>query len=626
MGRGRIFFIINMILILCFGTVSAQAQVSPVDSLVNAGDSLRRLYCFEESLAAYGKALEAVSDTSSMWQDSTRIMVINDLILLAENGKNMTGFVYNPSVVAKHKFSKDDFFLYYPLKDRSWRAVPNQLDSASGPYSSAIYAPADAETIYFSAADREGIRNIYMTEQGDSLWTVPSLINEHLTSASDEIYPMLSHDGKSLYFASSGLYGVGGYDLYVSQWDEESNDWSVPVNMGFPYSSPADDFLLAGSEDGRYTLFASDRECQPDSVWVYVLEADNMPVRSEMTDPSELAELARMQVSSGMGVSEEVKSDIPENADTRRYMDKMAQVRTLRDSISAYENALTEYRERYSFVESENEKNRLADLILSKESHIPEFQARLEEAMRDLQEIEMDFLFSGVVIDADKLLVEAEREVVGEDVGYAFSKMTSGEPLSLDIERPEPEFDFSFRILDTAQFVSDVTIPEGIVYQIQVFSTTIKATEKALKGLCPVFETRSASGRYIYRVGLFNEYKDVLANLNAVKRVGFRNAYIVGYVDGKEMSVNKVRTEEKERKDVVTELYSVSIIPTGGVVDSVMLDGIRQQAAGRDLTRQDGGLIVGPFNNKSQAVALVEFVEVMGYGDARIEKFENITQ
>jgi hypothetical protein len=484
----------------------------------------------------------------------------------------------------------------------------------------------EAEKIYFSAPDKGGIRNIYVTELGDSLWTIPSLINEHLTSAADEIYPMISQDGKHLYFASQGLYGVGGYDLYVSEWDEDNGDWAVPVNMGFPYSSPANDFLLTSGEEGKYTLFASDRDCHEDSVWLYVIEADNMPVRVEVSDPVELATLAQMRVDSGVEGkkgSNDVKSDIPENADTRRYMDKMAQVRALRDSISAYEDVLSAYRERYSIVESETEKNRLAELILSKESHIPEFQARLEEAMKDLQDIEMDFLFSGVVIDADKLLVEAEREVVGEDAGYAFAKMTMGEPLSLDIERPEPEFDFSFRILDTAQFVTDVTIPDGIVYQIQVFSTNQPATVKALKGLCPVFETRSASGRYVYRVGLFNEYKDVLANLNAVKRVGFRNAYIVGYVDGKEMSVNKVRTEEKTRKEASSELYRVSVIPTGGVVDSVMIEGIRQQAAGKDVARQDGGLIVGPFNNKSQAIALVEFVEVMGYGDAKIEQIEN---
>ena len=617
--RQKIF--LNIFLLLLFAAPSLEAQVFSVDSLVTLGDSLRKEYRFEESLSAYSKALEMATDTLIV-KDSTLSITISDRILLSENGRSMTGFVYSPSVVARHMFSKEDVFLYYPLKDRSWRPVPNQLDSLSDTYAKALYAPAESEEIYFSAPDEDGIRNIYKTEKVDSLWTLPALINEPMTSAADEIYPMLSQDKKHLYFASKGLYGVGGYDLYVSSWDEESGDWSVPVNMGFPYSSPADDFLMTASEDGKYMFFASDRDCPADSVWVYVIEEENMPVRSEVSDPVKLKSLATLEVKRGVEKAEEVKSEIPENADTKKYMDKMAQVRALRDSISAYEDALSEYRERYSIVESDNEKNRMADLILSKESCIPEFQASLEEAMKELQEIEMDFLFSGLVIDPDKLVDEAEREIVSEDAAYVFSRMTMGEPLSLEIERPEPEIDYSFRILDTAQFVSDVTIPDGIKYQIQIFTVSKPATIKSLKGLCPVFETRSASGRYIYRVGLFNEYKDVLSHLNTVKRLGFRNAYIVGYVDGDELSVNKVRAIEKERKEAAAEFFNVIVIPSGPS-DAVMLEGIRQQSSGRDVAKGDGKLIVGPFNNRAQAVALVEFVEVMGYGDAIIEKLEN---
>ena len=175
--------------------MAAHAQTSQVDSLLSRGDSLRRAYCFEKSLDAYAEALDVASDTTLAPTDTSLVMMISDRILLSENGRNMTGFVYQPTVVARHKFSKEDFFLYYPLKDRSWRAVPNQLDSLSGPYSRAVYAPADASSIYFSAPDKNGIRNIYMTEMGDSLWTVPALINEHMTSAADEVYPMLSQVG-----------------------------------------------------------------------------------------------------------------------------------------------------------------------------------------------------------------------------------------------------------------------------------------------------------------------------------------------------------------------------------------------------------------------------------------------
>ena len=254
---------------------------------------------------------------------------------------------------------------------------------------------------------------------------------------------------------------------------------------------------------------------------------------------------------------------------------------------------------------------------------MPLLQSRLDNAVKELQKVEMDFLFSGVVIDPDKLLAEAEREIVTENPDYVFSKMNMGEPLTLEMEKPEPKFDYSFKILDEAQMAEDMTIPEGIVYQIQIFSASNKASISSLKGLSPVFEIRSSSGRYIYRVGLFNSYSDVLSHLNRVKRLGFRSAYIVGYVDGKEMSVAKVRTVESERKKAQASLYRVMIVPAGGDPDSSVMSGIRQQSGGKDMARVEGGFIVGPFDNKKEAMALVEFVVIMGYGDAELEVIQN---
>ena len=626
MKKSQTFFLnIIVAFLMPFAAPGLQAQSMVIDSLLCKGDSLRQNYMFEESISVYTEALAALGDSLSTHQDSLLKLKVSDRLLLSENGRNMTRFVYSPAVLARHKFSLDDFFLYYPLKDRSWRNVPAQLDSFPDKYSKAIYAPAEDNVIYYSATDQDGIRNIYRTSFADTLWTLPTLLNEQMTSASNEIYPIVSEDGKYMYFASEGLYGVGGYDLYVSEWDEDANDWSVPKNMGFPYSSPANDFLLVNSPDSRYTLFASDRGCSGDSVWVYVLEYDNMPIRSAMEDPSDLCRLSFLEpaVSKKNGVSADVKSDIPENVDTRRYMDKMAQVRALKDSISFCESSLGDLREKYTLSEVESEKQKLVAQILYNESQLPGLQERLDVAVRELQKVEMDFLFSGVVIDPDKLLAEAEREIVTESPDYVFSKMNMGEPLTLEMQEPESKFDYSFKILEQAQMAEDMTIPAGIVYQIQIFSTGNKASIASLKGLSPVFETRSASGRYIYRVGLFNTYSDVLSHLNKVKKVGFRSAYIVGYVDGKELSVSKVRAAESERKKTVSVLYRVKIIPAGGESDGAVMAGIRQQAGGKDIARVDGGLIVGPFENKTEALSLVEFVKVMGYGAAELETIQN---
>lgn len=607
--------------LFCVSAVST-AQERRVDSLAALGDSLHSEYCFSRALEVYGQALEELQDSVLTVEDSLLKAAVKDKMLLSENGRNMTSFADTPTVVAKHRFALSDFFLYYPLQDQSWRPVPNQLDSLGGDFARAIYAPEESTTLYYSSSDQESIRNIYMTEQVDTLWTIPSLLNEQMTSASDEIYPMLSPDGKEMYFASKGLYGAGGYDLYVSEWDEDQKDWSIPLNMGFPYSSPADDFLFVNTDDGNYTIFASNRDCPSDSVWVYVLEFNNMPVRKAVDDPKELKAIADLNPQADeerINAKTGVEADIPENQDTERYMAKMSEVRALRDTINLYTEQLDSKRSLYALSTDEDEMVALTNEILAKEAVLPHFRDSLEKAVAQLQKIEMEFLFKGVVIDPDKLLAKADQEVVGEATSYTFSKRNFGAPFKLDFMKPEVKFDYSFKILPVGCFAEDNTIPDGIVYQIQIFSSANKAGVKSLKGLSPVFERKTVSGKYVYRVGLFSTYKDVLSNLNAVKKVGFRTAFIVAYIDGKEVSVSKARTAEADKNNHPT-FYEVQIVFAEGDMDAATAEEVRMYSDGKDIakmTSPEGMTIykVGPYTDKGKADQLVAFVKEMGIGD-----------
>ncbi len=601
--------------------LNAQQQ-QKIDSLLLQGDLLRASYRFDQSIDTYYEAMDIAEDSTFMLTDSLQRMKISDRILLSENGKNMAAFAGKPVVVAKHRFPVKDFFLYYPLPDRSWRKTPNQLDTLPGSrFRQALYAPDDASEIYYSAQDTDGIGNIYMTERQDTAWTYPALLNENVTSASNEIYPMLSPDGKSLYFASEGLYGVGGYDLYVSEWDEENNEWSVPVNMGFPYSSPADDFLFVNTPDGEHTIFASNRDCTADSVWVYVLEFDGMPVRHAAESPEELQELAALDpvdAKERMDGASAINTDIPENIDIQRYLDKMTEVRSLRDSISRQGALLDGDRNRFAMSEDDQERSRLTGEILRREAAIPKLQDSLDRAASQLQKIEMEFLFSGVVIDPDKVMAAADREVVGEATSYTFTKMSLGDRLELKLMDPPVVFDYTFKILPEGQFALDNTIPDGIVYQIQIFSSGVKATVKSLKGLSPVFERRNSNGNYVYRVGLFNSYKDVLSHLNSVKKAGFRSAFIVAYINGQEVSVSKARTQESQ-KSKSSALYEVRVSPSSGELDGAMTEGINQQSGGKDIARietEEGvTYIIGPYADKEEAEKLAGFIRAMGIGE-----------
>lgn len=582
--------------------------IIPASRLIEKADSLRMKYDFDGAIAA----LEQAGKHSP---DSIENIGIANSMMLAQNAKNMLGYCSKPVVVAKQKFSIKDFFLFYPLPDKSWRPLPNPLDSlAESDFPKAVYVPENTETLYYSAKDIDGIRNIYRTDYKDSIWTVPSLVNEQMTSLSDEIFPMLSADGKSLYFSSKGLYGMGGYDIYVSNWNSELNDWDMPINMGFPYSSPYDDFLFINTPDGRYSMFASNRETSADSVYIYVLEFDRMPVRKSIQDKEELIKIVSLDPVSDPARIDNVSAvsgTIPDNADTRRYTEKMNQVRALRKMIDMKGNSIDESRNTLASAEPQDKKD-IAEAILKKEAELQVLQDSLSQVSRQLQKIEMEFLSGGIMIDPQKMQEEADREVVGASSAYTFSRSAMGAPFNMQVARPKTEFDYSFQILPVGRFAENNTLPKGLVYQIQIFSTSSKVNESQLKGLSPVFWRMSPSLRYTYCAGIFTKYEDVLSNLNKVKKAGFRNALIVAFDNGELITLKKARELEKTDR----QLYHIRIYTSDGLpLGEAAISSVHAiTTADFSKVSENGEMyyILGPYNSKAEAEEVAGHLKAIG--------------
>ena len=614
MGK-RIFFLAVLILL------SGHFASAQTDSLVRYGDALHKAYDFEEASAVFQQIL----DSLDVVEDSVMVKDVRERLRMSENGKNMSRFVQVPQAAGKRRLPKEAFFLAYPLEDRSWRALPNVLDAENGhEFAKSLYAPDWNDVLYYSAEGPSGTRDIMMTMLDDTVWTVPVPVEELSDPSADEIYPILSPDGKTMFFASDGLYGVGGYDLYKSVWDDQRKRWSAPQNMGFPYSSPADDFLYVESEDGDYVLFASNRECGMDSVYVYAIRYEDYPIHAPMTDPFELQELA--QVNPPLAeTEEETVADIPDNELTIKYMAKMDEVRVLRDSIAATSSSLETLRNEYVFGNDPAERARLTNEILQLETRIPSLQRALDKASSELGAIEMEFLKEGIFLNMD--MQKEEEGPVADMPEYDFRMRSMGDSLDIAVLVPEVKFDYTFRIGQEAVFAEDQNIPNGIVYQVQLFSGGRKATVAELKGLTPIYEHRTPSGMYTYRAGLFRAYEEVVKAAEQIRRRGFRDAYIAAFIDGKEVSVVSARTEEAKRNNQVI-LYEVRIIPESGELDSAVVEGMVRLAMGKDIARveaEDGTqvFIVGPFDNKAMAEELASYVRSKTVGKVSCEMLGN---
>ncbi len=593
-------------IIFIFALFLSHSASAQVDSLLRVAESHHKNYRFDDAVDAYDLALDCMEDTSVI-VDSAVLSLINDKLLLSENGSNMSRFVRKPKVVAKRKFSLDEFHLYYPVENKGWRELPNSLDSDdSDPFVRALYAPDWNDVHYYSAKDENGVRSIFVTQLQDTIWTAPIKVEELSSSSSNEIFPMLSPDKKVMYFASDGMYGLGGYDLYRSEWNDEEGKWSMPQNMGMPFSSPEDDFLYVDSEDEKYSVFASTRGCSKDSVWLYAIEYEKYPLHSPVQDPEDLLELSLMNPQAKAKQKEEpssAKDDL-----TGGYMAQMDGVRALKDSMTVVSSELDQLRMDLAFSNDEAERFELSADILELEKKIPALQKELDVARAELQKTESEFLKKGIFINP------SEEEVVEEELPhYEFVRLSAGSPLELNIAVPEEKFDYSFKVLEEAVFAEDQTLPPGIVYQIQILGGSHKVGLSSLKGLSPVYEHRSPSGMYIYRVGRFSTYNEALSCVYKVRELGFRSAYLCAFENGVEITVAKARTMQEQLKGGFS-LCEVLIVPDNGELAPGVADLIDSLAIGKDIKRtemEDGTQVfsVGPFDNQAEAEEIMSAVK-----------------
>jgi peptidoglycan-associated lipoprotein len=83
-------------------------------------------------------------------------------------------------------------------------------------------------------------------------------LGSEINTAGDELFPFLAND-TTLYFASDGLGGFGGLDIYVS-YKDKSGKWSAPKNMGAPFNTNRDDFGIIFNYNNQKGYFCSNRE------------------------------------------------------------------------------------------------------------------------------------------------------------------------------------------------------------------------------------------------------------------------------------------------------------------------------------------------------------------------------
>ena len=172
----------------------------------------------------------------------------------------------------------------------------------------------------------EGGTDLYVSYKVGESWSRPQNLGRVLNTIENELYPYLHYDG-TLYFASKGHNGFGGFDIFFTK--QIDGKWMPPQNLGEPINSGYDDLGFAFHKDKeRGGLLSSNRKNGQGSLDLYAFTATGFENEMELmtADLGEAKRPTQETVTSDLKPQKETNTTVKENV---KYVTTNSQAKQL---------------------------------------------------------------------------------------------------------------------------------------------------------------------------------------------------------------------------------------------------------------------------------------------------------
>lgn len=203
---------------------------------------------------------------------------------LANNAQRMLDKVENIQLIDSIVVDKNEFLSAYQLSEES-----GMLDTYSDffqtnePVTSTVYKNQKGDKIYYAQPTEDAHYCLFTQSMLIDKWGDEKQLPMNINSNKDENYPFVLSDGVTIYYASQGNGTIGGYDLFVTRYNINSDTYLTPEQMGMPFNSPYNDYMMVLDEVKGLGWFVSDR-FQPEGkacVYLFIPNAKNSRVESD---------------------------------------------------------------------------------------------------------------------------------------------------------------------------------------------------------------------------------------------------------------------------------------------------------------------------------------------------------
>ncbi|WKK74642.2 OmpA family protein [Marivirga salinae] len=205
------------------------------------------IYISKRQGVTWSKAKNIGPNINTLYHDSN--------LFLSSDGKTL--YIYsdqgNGDIVYSTENENDEWTKPKPLEGRI---------NSQGFAEQSIWVSDDGEFMMFASNRPGGYGgfDIYGCYKEDGQWKRPFNMGPEINTKEDEDGPYMAKDGVTVYFSSKGHKGFGGFDVFTTKYDGDSEKWEKPENLGYPVNTVDDEVYFHPTADGERGYLASVRE------------------------------------------------------------------------------------------------------------------------------------------------------------------------------------------------------------------------------------------------------------------------------------------------------------------------------------------------------------------------------
>lgn len=265
--------------VCCVKTGDAAHAIKPLEFAVkkriqNAplylGQAYNEIYRFEDAIKSYEEYIEAMTKKKKSTDEAEKLLEIS------KNNLRMLKGVEEVCIIDSFVVNKNDFLKAYKISEESGKlSTYNEYFQTEGEHPGTVYETELGNKMYYSEQGKDGTLNILSKDKLLNEWSKGHLLPGSINANGNANYPYVLADGVTIYYASDGEGSMGGYDIFVTRYNTNTDTYLTPDNVGMPFNSPYNDYMYVVDEYNNLGWFASDRYQPQNKVCIYVFIPNN---------------------------------------------------------------------------------------------------------------------------------------------------------------------------------------------------------------------------------------------------------------------------------------------------------------------------------------------------------------